>query len=210
MLRGHEHPLSQSAITSFQWHWRRRCWRPVVRAPRRNLRNRRPLRSPCATVIEQHGNPGQERSLAVSRRSIRWQYRPRVSGFVSQVTFERGRRGRRVRCCSRSIHGRSRLRSVGCAPNADAAGRRARAELAELHARSGSTRENAMSREEFDRRSVRARNLAQVDAVERGAAGGAELNLEFTRVTRRSPDASAGRSSPKGTWCRPGRAKGHC
>ncbi|MGH8638370.1 MAG: efflux RND transporter periplasmic adaptor subunit [Burkholderiales bacterium] len=109
--------------------------------------------------------------------------RPRVSGLVAAVRFEEGAIVRRGDLLFQ-IDPRPFQAEVD----------RLRAELARARAtvqRGGSelacaerpAAENAMSREEYDRRAAFAhKSTAQVGAVE-AALRGAELNLEFTRVT---------------------------
>jgi multidrug efflux system membrane fusion protein len=109
--------------------------------------------------------------------------RPRVSGYVSKVTFTEGavvRKGDLLfQIDARPFQAEvDRLRAERS--RADAVVDRAESELQRADRLRA---ENAMSREEFDRRSAFAReSKAQVAAVTAGLAA-AELNLEFTRVT---------------------------
>ena len=109
--------------------------------------------------------------------------RPRVSGYVSKVTFTEGA----------VVHKGDLLFQIDSRPFQAEVDRlraeRSRSEAvvdradSELQRAERLRAENAMSREEFDRRSAFAReSKAQVAAVTAGIAA-AELNLEFTRVT---------------------------
>ncbi len=119
--------------------------------------------------------------------------RPRVSGYVSSVTFQEGT----------IVHKGDVLYQIDARPfqaevdrlraevaRVKATVQRANAELQRANNLSG---DNAMSPEEHDRRAAfAAESAAQVDAVE-AALREAELNLEFTHVT--APiDGRAGRA----------------
>jgi RND family efflux transporter MFP subunit len=119
--------------------------------------------------------------------------RPRVSGYVSGVTFQEGA----------IVHKGDVLFEIDARPF-QAEVDRLRAELArvkatvqranaELQRANNLAGDNAMAPEEHDRRAAfAAESAAQVDAVAAGLRA-AELNLEFTRVT--SPiDGRAGRA----------------
>ncbi len=134
------------------------------------------------TVVEQPVTEWDEftgRLEAVDAVAVR----PRVSGFVSKVTFDEGAVVKKgdvlfeidARPFQADV---DRLRAERA--RADAVVDRAESELQRAERLRA---ENAMSREEFDRRSAFAReSKAQVAAVS-AALAAAELNLEFTRVT---------------------------
>lgn len=109
--------------------------------------------------------------------------RPRVSGYVSAVEFTEGavvRRGDLLfQIDPRPFQAEvDRLRAER--GRAEAVADRA---VSELQRAERLRAEDAMSREEFDRRAAFAREVkAQTAAVDAGLAA-AELNLEFTRVT---------------------------
>ena len=135
-----------------------------------------------ATVLEQPVTEWDEftgRLEAVDAVAVR----PRVSGYVSKVLFNEGAVVTKgdvlLQIDSRPFQAEvDRLRAERS--RAEAVVDRAESELE----RAERLRiENAMSREEFDRRSAFAReSKAQVAAVT-AALSAAELNLEFTRVT---------------------------
>jgi len=141
-----------------------------------------PPRVTVATVLEQPVTEWDEftgRLEAVDAVAVR----PRVSGFVSQVTFTEGavvtKGDLLFQIDARPFEAEvERLRAERS--RADAVVDRAESELQRAERLRA---ENAMSREEFDRRSAFAReSKAQVAAVS-AALAAAELNLEFTRVT---------------------------
>lgn len=141
-----------------------------------------PPKITVATVLEQPVTEWDEftgRLEAVDTVAVR----PRVSGYVSRVTFTEGAVVRKgdvlfeidARPFQTEV---DRLRAERS--RADAIVERADSELQRAERLRA---ENAMSREEFDRRSAFAREAkAQAAAVTAGLAA-AELNLEFTRVT---------------------------
>lgn len=135
-----------------------------------------------ATVLEQPVTEWDEftgRLEAVDTVSVR----PRVSGYVADVLFNEGavvRKGDRLfQIDARPFQAEvDRLRAERS--RAEAVVDRADSELQRAERLRA---ENAMSREEFDRRSAFAReSKAQVAAVS-AALAAAELNLEFTGVT---------------------------
>jgi multidrug efflux system membrane fusion protein len=141
-----------------------------------------PPKVTVATVLERSVTEWDEftgRLEAVDAVAVR----PRVSGYVSKVTFTEGavvRKGDLLfQIDPRPFQAEvDRLRAERS--RADAVVDRADSELQRADRLRA---ENAMSREEFDRRSAFAReSKAQVAAVTAGLAA-AELNLEFTRVT---------------------------
>jgi multidrug efflux system membrane fusion protein len=141
-----------------------------------------PPKVTVATVVEQPVTEWDEftgRLEAVDSVAVR----PRVSGYISKVLFNEG-----------AVVGKGEvLMQIDPRPFQAEVDRlsaeRSRAEAVVDRAESELQRaerlraENAMSREEFDRRSAFAREAkAQVAAVS-AALAAAELNLEFTRVT---------------------------
>jgi multidrug efflux system membrane fusion protein len=141
-----------------------------------------PPKVTVATVVEQPVTEWDEftgRLEAVDTVAVR----PRVSGYVSKVTFDEGAVVRKgdvlFEIDARPFQAEvDRLRAERT--RADAVVDRAESELQRAERL---RTENAMSREEFDRRSAFAREAkAQVAAVS-AALAAAELNLEFTRVT---------------------------
>ncbi|HEX4914117.1 MAG TPA: efflux RND transporter periplasmic adaptor subunit [Vicinamibacterales bacterium] len=141
-----------------------------------------PPKVTVATVVEQPVTEWDEftgRLEAVDTVAVR----PRVSGYVSKVTFDEGAVVRKgdvlFEIDARPFQAEvDRLRAERT--RADAVVDRAESELQRAERLRA---ENAMSREEFDRRSAFAREAkAQVAAVS-AALAAAELNLEFTRVT---------------------------
>lgn len=141
-----------------------------------------PPKVTVATVVEQPVTEWDEftgRLEAVDTVAVR----PRVSGYVSKVTFDEGavvRKGEVLfEIDARPFQAEvdrlraERTRAVAVVDRAES----------ELQRAERLRAENAMSREEFDRRSAFAREAkAQVAAVS-AALAAAELNLEFTRVT---------------------------
>ena len=141
-----------------------------------------PPKVTVATVVEQPVTEWDEftgRLEAVDAVAVR----PRVSGYVSKVTFDEGAVVTKgdvlFEIDARPFQAEvDRLRAERS--RADAVVDRAESELQRAERLRA---ENAMSREEFDRRSAFAReSKAQVAAVS-AALAAAELNLEFTRVT---------------------------
>jgi multidrug efflux system membrane fusion protein len=141
-----------------------------------------PPRVTVATVVEQPVTEWDEftgRLEAVDTVAIR----PRVSGYIAKVTFDEGavvKKGDTLfEIDARPFQAEvDRLRAERS--RAEAVIDRAESELQRAERLRA---ENAMSREEFDRRSAFAREAkAQVAAVS-AAIAAAELNLEFTRVT---------------------------
>ena len=117
----------------------------------------------------------------------------------------------RATCCSRSTRGRSRPKSIACAPSSaarDATSQRAGSELQRAERLRA---ENAMSREEHDRRAAFAREVDGAGRGRRGRRCAPPSSTSSSRASpRRSTAASAAPSSPKATWCRAARAKRRC
>lgn len=141
-----------------------------------------PQKVTVATVIEQPVTEWDEFTghlEAVDTVAVR----PRVSGYVSNTTFSEGAVVTRgdvlFQIDARPFQAEvDRLRAER--GRAEAVVDRAASELQRAERLRA---ENAMSREEFDRRSAFAReSTAQVAAIS-AALAAAELNLEFTRVT---------------------------
>ena len=168
--------------------------RPAARADRA----RRRLAACTKTAAQQAPPPPPQVTVAnvIERDVTEWdeftgrlqavdsvEVRPRVSGFVSAVRFDEGAIVGKATCCSRSIRGRSRPKSIGCAPSSTRARATVQRADSELERAERLRAENAISNEEHDRRAAFAQeSAAQVAAVE-AALRAAELNLEFTRVT---------------------------
>ena len=135
-----------------------------------------------ATVVEQPVTEWDEftgRLEAVDTVAVR----PRVSGFVSKVTFDEGAVVKKgdvlFQIDARPFQAEvDRLRAERSRAEAviDRAG-------SELERAERLRAENAMSREEFDRRSAFAREAKAQAAAVSAALAAAELNLEFTQVT---------------------------
>ena len=153
------------------------CSQPVgQQASRRPPRRRSPSPRPSPAT-----SPNGTSSPAGSRRC-----NPSRSGRACParlaVSFEEGASCARASCCSRSTTGRSRPRSIGCAPSwrrprATARPRRLRAAAR----RAAGDRERDVARGARAPRQRRREAGAQVAAVE-AALRAAELDLEFTRV----------------------------
>ena len=174
-------------------------------------RRRRRRRSPSAEVVDRDVTEWDEftgRLEAVDSVDVR----PRVSGLRLRRALRRRRhRAAAATCCSRSIRGRSRPKSIGCAPSCTRAGATVAARRSELRARRAAARRerDVAARSSIAAPPSRRRPTAQVAAVE--AALAPPSSTSSSRASpRRSTAASAARSSPRATWSRAGRAKRRC
>jgi multidrug efflux system membrane fusion protein len=141
-----------------------------------------PPKVTVATVVEQSVTEWDEftgRLEAVDTVAVR----PRVSGYVSKVTFDEGAVVKKgdvlFQIDARPFQAEvDRLRAERS--RTEAVIDRAESELQRAERLRA---ENAMSREEFDRRSAFAREAKAQAAAVSAAIAAAELNLEFTQVT---------------------------
>ena len=132
-------------------------------APRRRLRRAQTAAQPAAAAAEGDRRGGDRRARSPNGTSSPAGSKPvqHRRGPAARLRLRLGRplrrrrgRQRRATCCSRSTRGRSRPKSIACAPSWRAPTPRSSAPAPSCSAPSGSRAENAMSREEHERRAA--------------------------------------------------------